>query len=442
MVKAWTALVVAAFGGALVVAGIIAVACQPTLNDTVSIVTTTTVLAVQAEPPEAPEGTPVAYRALVADGDGGVASAPVEWDYCNARNPLSNLDPVANACAQPSSGQFTPIGHGLSASGLIPDQACKSFGPEAPPVTDSGVDGGMGRPADPDSTGGYYQPVSVFLKNNSGPTEITIYPERMNCGFSGATAAVSTILLNQYHANVNPQVESLSLVQNEAAGSALLPDTTDKVNSVSAGQKVAFRVAWPSCPLVDKCGDGVCGANESAAMELGTDAGGPNPLCTVDCAPLPSCPSFPLANDGGTVNCIPPSYTSASGTGATCGNHCVSCPHDCESLVGGCPAGCEVPEGCPAQCQAPLGCPGAERYVNLDLATQAAVYQREGMHVAWYATAGTFDNDRTGRDGTDDTTSSDNGWTAPSATGPAHLWVVLRDDRGGVGWAGYALQVQ
>ena len=64
------------------------------------------------------------------------------------------------------------------------------------------------------------------------------------------------------------------------------------------------------------------------------------------------------------------------------------------------------------------------------------------MTVAWFATGGSFDNDRTGRDTSDLTASSDNGWHAPAAAGPVHLWVVLRDDRGGVGWAEYAFDVK
>jgi hypothetical protein len=79
--------------------------------------------------------------------------------------------------------------------------------------------------------------------------------------------------------------------------------------------------------------------------------------------------------------------------------------------------------------------------VNLDLTTQTVVYQREGIDVAWFATGGTFDNDTTGRAGTDDATTSDNGWIAPTTTGPVHVWVVLNDDRHGVGWAGYAFDV-
>ena len=66
---------------------------------------------------------------------------------------------------------------------------------------------------------------------------------------------------------------------------------------------------------------------------------------------------------------------------------------------------------------------------------------RESMVASWYATAGTFDLDRVGRDGTDPATTADNGWTAPGSLGPVHLWVVLRDARGGVGWGSYTVTV-
>jgi hypothetical protein len=97
---------------------------------------------------------------------------------------------------------------------------------------------------------------------------------------------------------------------------------------------------------------------------------------------------------------------------------------------------------CAADCTTPVGCAGAERYVAFDIGSQSLVDQRESIAVAWYATAGTFDQDRTGRDSSDTTTTSDNGWQPPATPGPVHLWVVLRDDRGGVGWTEYVLDVQ
>jgi hypothetical protein len=52
-----------------------------------------------------------------------------------------------------------------------------------------------------------------------------------------------------------------------------------------------------------------------------------------------------------------------------------------------------------------------------------------------------FDTETTGRAGADTASRSDNGWTAPSAPGLAHAFVVLRDSRGGVDFASVELTV-
>jgi hypothetical protein len=344
------------FSAAAVFAG-----CQPNLDDTVSVVGARRLLAIQATPAEAAPATDVHYTALIARGEGPDAGPPsLVWDYCNARNPLSNLGPVATSCVQPGGAGLSSFGVGLTASGEIPALACGNFGPNAPPAMVGGADGGSpGQPVDPDSTGGYYQPVSVFLKSRG--IDDSIYFARLSCGFAGANEASQGILTARYHLNTNPEVASLS-----AGGKMLLPHVDGVTNPVARGVKLSLEVAWPACPRVDRCGDDVCGADESAMT------------CPVDCAP---------------------------------------------------------PKG-------PKGCGGAERYVNFDITSQTVVDQRESIDVAWYGTAGVFDQDRTGRTGTDQATTSEDGWTAPSSSGVVTLWVVLRDARGGVGWAEYALEVK
>ncbi len=64
------------------------------------------------------------------------------------------------------------------------------------------------------------------------------------------------------------------------------------------------------------------------------------------------------------------------------------------------------------------------------------------MVASWYATAGTFEVDRSGRAEDDPATSVDNTWTVPSSQGLVHVWVVLRDSRGGVGWESYTIRIQ
>jgi len=69
------------------------------------------------------------------------------------------------------------------------------------------------------------------------------------------------------------------------------------------------------------------------------------------------------------------------------------------------------------------------------------VPHRESMRVSWFASAGSFEHEVTGRDEGDLATTTDNSWSAPATAGPVHLWIVLRDSRGGVDFAAYELQV-
>lgn len=81
----------------------------------------------------------------------------------------------------------------------------------------------------------------------------------------------------------------------------------------------------------------------------------------------------------------------------------------------------------------------AERYVAYDLATRALSDRRESMRVSWFATAGAFANDRTGRGEEELETFTENAWTAPDEARSVHLFVVLRDSRGGVAFSSHEI---
>lgn len=83
-----------------------------------------------------------------------------------------------------------------------------------------------------------------------------------------------------------------------------------------------------------------------------------------------------------------------------------------------------------------------ETFPVFDREQRQLVEQREALRVSWYATAGRFEHDRTGRDGADTSLDSENEWTAPEQPGFVHLWVVLRDSRGGVDYRGYLIEVR
>ncbi|MBN8612441.1 MAG: hypothetical protein J0L92_17745 [Deltaproteobacteria bacterium] len=89
---------------------------------------------------------------------------------------------------------------------------------------------------------------------------------------------------------------------------------------------------------------------------------------------------------------------------------------------------------CADDCRTARGCEGAERYVRFDPEARAIVVERESMRVAWHTTAGSFEIERSGRSGADDSTYAVSRWRAPDAATTAVLWMVVRDARGGVGW--------
>jgi hypothetical protein len=87
-----------------------------------------------------------------------------------------------------------------------------------------------------------------------------------------------------------------------------------------------------------------------------------------------------------------------------------------------------------------------ESYPVYNPGTQLLDTHREALSVSWYATAGAFDHDRTGRGEAEPELSTQNRWVPPAVPGPdpliVHFWVVLRDSRGGVDFAGFDLEVR
>jgi len=87
-------------------------------------------------------------------------------------------------------------------------------------------------------------------------------------------------------------------------------------------------------------------------------------------------------------------------------------------------------------------CTGAESYASFDVSAQAIVGRREAIRVSWFATGGAFEHDHTGRSEAEGDPFTENVWTAPAQGGTAHLWLVVRDDRGGVGWRAYTFEAR
>ena len=120
-----------------------------------------------------------------------------------------------------------------------------------------------------------------------------------------------------------------------------------------------------------------------------------------------------------------------------------SCPETASCGDGICSPG-EDATSCPDDCMtAPKGCAGPEPYAYFDPGTFELLDRHEAMRISWFASAGSFESDHTGQSADDYAlTTSDGVWTAPDVAGPVFIWVVLRDDRGGVDWKSYAVSVE
>ena len=99
-------------------------------------------------------------------------------------------------------------------------------------------------------------------------------------------------------------------------------------------------------------------------------------------------------------------------------------------------------DACPTG-STPASCAGSEQYVWFDPEARVVSLRREAIRVAWFTTAGALATDSSGV-AEDDAAGSDtdNTWTAPDTAGEARLWLVVRDDRGGVGWQIYRVRVE
>ena len=112
------------------------------------------------------------------------------------------------------------------------------------------------------------------------------------------------------------------------------------------------------------------------------------------------------------------------------------------SFFGGSVAGApvvlaEIPRG--ASVDLRVAWERTETYVVFDRSVGRVIERREAMRASWFSTRGDFGTDRTGRDEAELETFTDNTWTAPPEASTSHLFVVLRDARGGVAFGTYML---
>ncbi len=285
-----------------------ATTCVPPLGPSDSLVTSTRILAVRADPAEARPGTRVTFTSLVAAPGGTVTGARIGWSFCTAPKPLAEDNVVSNACLGASA--LIAAGSGPATTAATPTDGCSVFGPATPSASF--------RPRDPDGTGGYYQPLRADLAGADTAFELA----RIRCDLADADANAASAFAAAYRPNQNPRLLPLT---------ATLDRAPVALTAIPSGARIVLEASWPAA--------------------------------------------------------------------------------------------------------------SAETFAYFDPASQTVTSQRESMQVAWYASSGALDTASTGRASNDPETTTDDGWNAPGAAGTVHLWIVLRDSRGGVDFAEYDLEV-
>lgn len=242
------------------------VACVPTFEDDTSRITEVRVLAVRSEPAEPKPGDEVRLSALLVGPD-AVDDPPTDdlsWSLCALRKPLTEPGPVAEECIESfgaESEHLTELGQGPSVTGFLPSDVCRFFGPLPPRVT--GSEDAVGRPVEPDQTGGYYQPVLVGSEDQEAAS-----PElgaiRLLCG--GANLPKEELIeFNQgYRPNENPEIQE-GFLERPGASIPLAFGGEGEPLAVEKGEQINLRLVLDDCPTAPVCGDGICTAGENAS---------------------------------------------------------------------------------------------------------------------------------------------------------------------------------
>lgn len=245
-------------------------ACTPELAHDLSRIDEPRVLAVASLPAEAAPGAQVELQALYVDGDGTLADASLAWSWCTARRPLAELGPIDRECLEAGSDALISIGSGLAVQSTLPLDGCRLFGPEPPPAEEGQP---SGRPVDPDSTGGYDQP--IVLRAPEATPRSTLFGLRLTCGPGNATQRQAAELRRRYQANVAPAIAE---VRAGVAGEEPRAVEADAPLVVAPGSSVTWRARFDACPTAPACGDGRCTLDEDAEV------------CADDCATVtPGC---------------------------------------------------------------------------------------------------------------------------------------------------------
>jgi hypothetical protein len=214
-----------------------AAGCKPDLGAPQSLITGPTILGIRGTPPESAEGGTATFDALTVDASGTVMAPPINWALCLAPNPPANGNDVSNACLSIPDDTATPA---PTFTATLATDACTLFGPIAPPPMKGQP---PMRPADPDTTGGFYQPLRATWQSDAGPL-LAFALQRITCTLANAPTDIAAMYAADYVPNNNPLVTDLVLDPAGAATSLYVAGQTGSTQAgatVSAGQQVTLQ---------------------------------------------------------------------------------------------------------------------------------------------------------------------------------------------------------
>ncbi|MEO6599142.1 MAG: hypothetical protein ABIQ16_04665, partial [Polyangiaceae bacterium] len=171
-------------------------ACRPEFDDRDWLIDSVRLLAVKSEPPEAKPGETVHFTALLSSPNAAAGAPDLDWRFCSAPKRLTENNAVSSSCL--SANALEEAGRGLTIDAPTPLNGCALFGPDTPP--------GDFRPRDPDSTGGYFQPLRVDVPG----TIPAFHLQRISCGLAEASADTARAFALAYVRNHNPTLAEVA----------------------------------------------------------------------------------------------------------------------------------------------------------------------------------------------------------------------------------------
>ncbi|MFZ4735881.1 MAG: hypothetical protein ACOYM9_08055 [Bradymonadia bacterium] len=354
--------------------------CAPSLDDADTLVSAPRVLAVKAEPAEVVPGSTTTLSALVVGPMGRLDDAPLRWQVCLNRKPLVESGVVATTCLEALDPEDTP--------------------PE--PAPDAG-------PSD--------SPTSAV------GTEVALTVPQEACRVFGPDPPLVEVPSSQPEGPAPDPEGTSEPVEPARPGRPVDPDFTGGFQQpvVLRGEPLGLETAVYGVRIT--CANP--GATRAQATQLGR-FGHANGQPALDALEYQD-PRGAWRAFGETPAEVGP------GDVLTLRARWPKCPAEGRDACGDKVCGPrEDVAGCPGDCAPLLGCGGAERYLLLDPTTGEVTEREERLRVSWWSTGGRFGAPRTGPES--DRAESQDTFEAPDASGLYTLWVVLRDERGGVDW--------